>query len=206
MEVPQPARTEANLGGCSRTVTCGDGRRWTYCLLMACKRSGVRIPVDSHFRRSKTCSGSSEVSLSACSPASSTSWRSSSGPRSMQVRSVLHGWRTTVSLPSLVDSQTDSQSIIRAAPVRVVAISSAQRCLATFGESRGSSDSVEVETDRPEALATSSLPNRCVRIGQSRIASDLHIGHLDVVAAPSIARRERNCRTAMVVTSGRCEW
>ena len=44
-EVPQQARTEAKLSGCPRTVTCGDGRRRTCCLLMACKRSGVRIPV-----------------------------------------------------------------------------------------------------------------------------------------------------------------
>ena len=28
-----------------RTVTCADVLLWTYCLVMACKRSGVRIPI-----------------------------------------------------------------------------------------------------------------------------------------------------------------
>ena len=44
-EVPQPARTSADSGALLRTVTCGDGRSRTGCLLMACKRSGVRIPI-----------------------------------------------------------------------------------------------------------------------------------------------------------------
>jgi hypothetical protein len=39
------------------------------------------------------------------------------GPEIDAGQKGLHGWRTTVSLPSLVDSQTDSQSITRAAPV-----------------------------------------------------------------------------------------
>ena len=42
--------------------------------------------------------------------------------------------------------------------------------------------------------SVSNLANRHLRIGQSRIAGDPHIGHLGVVAAPSIGRRERNCR------------
>jgi len=44
-EVPQPARTPADWSARCGTVTCGDGLRWMGCLLMACKRSGVRIPI-----------------------------------------------------------------------------------------------------------------------------------------------------------------
>jgi len=36
--------------GPSGTVTCGNGLRWMPCLLMACKRSGVRIPIDPQVR------------------------------------------------------------------------------------------------------------------------------------------------------------
>ena len=42
-EVPQRTRTEVVAEGRRRTVTCGDGRGWTCCRQMACKRSGVRI-------------------------------------------------------------------------------------------------------------------------------------------------------------------
>jgi hypothetical protein len=49
-KVPQPARTWTDWSACCRTVTCGDGRRWMGCLLMACKRSGVRIPIAPQFR------------------------------------------------------------------------------------------------------------------------------------------------------------
>src|SRR5438128_7485040 len=42
-KVPQPTRTRAAEGERLGTVTCGDGRGWTCCLLMACKRSGVRV-------------------------------------------------------------------------------------------------------------------------------------------------------------------
>jgi hypothetical protein len=38
-----------------RTVTCGDGRGWTCCRQMACKRPGVRVPLAPHFRRSRWC-------------------------------------------------------------------------------------------------------------------------------------------------------
>jgi hypothetical protein len=44
-EVPQQARTEADNERRTRTLTCQDGRWRTGCLLMACKRSGVRIPI-----------------------------------------------------------------------------------------------------------------------------------------------------------------
>ena len=44
-KVPQPIRTRADPGRQSGTVTCGDGRRGTGCLLMACKRPGVRVPL-----------------------------------------------------------------------------------------------------------------------------------------------------------------
>jgi hypothetical protein len=33
-----------------RTVTCTDRRGWTCCLVMACKRSGVRIPIAPQLR------------------------------------------------------------------------------------------------------------------------------------------------------------
>jgi hypothetical protein len=42
-EVQQLTRTRTDLRGRGRTVTCGDGRGWTCCRQMACKRSGVRI-------------------------------------------------------------------------------------------------------------------------------------------------------------------
>jgi hypothetical protein len=44
-KVPQPTGTLVACWGCGRTVTCGDELRWMSCLLMACKRSGVRIPI-----------------------------------------------------------------------------------------------------------------------------------------------------------------
>ncbi len=44
-EVQQLTWTRADLWGRERTVTCGDGRGWTCCRQMACKRSGVRISV-----------------------------------------------------------------------------------------------------------------------------------------------------------------
>src|ERR1039458_616048 len=44
-KVPQPAWTQADLGAFSGTVACGYALRWTGCHWMACKRSGVRIPI-----------------------------------------------------------------------------------------------------------------------------------------------------------------
>ena len=41
-QVPQRARTEVVAQGRVRTVTCTDGRRWTCCRQIACKRSAVR--------------------------------------------------------------------------------------------------------------------------------------------------------------------
>jgi hypothetical protein len=44
-EVPQQVRTRMALLGRGRTVTCGHGRRWTWCLLFASRGSGVRVPL-----------------------------------------------------------------------------------------------------------------------------------------------------------------
>jgi hypothetical protein len=44
-KVPQQAWTRADRGGRGRTVTCTGTRGWTGCRWMACKRSGVRIPI-----------------------------------------------------------------------------------------------------------------------------------------------------------------
>ena len=41
-EVQQLTRTRGDLRGRGRTVTCGDGRGWTCCRQMACKRPAVR--------------------------------------------------------------------------------------------------------------------------------------------------------------------
>jgi hypothetical protein len=52
-EVPQLTRIEADWSGRCRTMTCGSVLWWTGCLLMACKRSGVRVSVAPRFRRSE---------------------------------------------------------------------------------------------------------------------------------------------------------
>jgi len=44
-KVPQQAWTRVDPSGRGRTVTCADTRGWTGCRWMACKRSGVRIPI-----------------------------------------------------------------------------------------------------------------------------------------------------------------
>src|ERR1039457_5550703 len=44
-KVPQQAWTQADLGALSGTVACGYALWWTGCHWMACKRSGVRIPI-----------------------------------------------------------------------------------------------------------------------------------------------------------------
>jgi hypothetical protein len=44
-KVPQQAGTQVVLDGRGRTVTCTGRRMWTLCHWMACKRSGVRIPI-----------------------------------------------------------------------------------------------------------------------------------------------------------------
>ncbi len=44
-KVPQQARKDTDPGTRSGTVTRADGRGWTCCLLMACKRPGVRVPL-----------------------------------------------------------------------------------------------------------------------------------------------------------------
>jgi len=44
-KIRQPVRTWRDGRALPGTVTCTDVLRWTCCLLMACKRSGVRIPV-----------------------------------------------------------------------------------------------------------------------------------------------------------------
>jgi hypothetical protein len=53
-----------------------------------------------------------------------------------------------VSLPSLLDSQTDGLPVIRVGPVRAVAISSASQRLAIFGELKDLQNPVDIETDR----------------------------------------------------------
>ena len=50
-KVPQPGRITWHGSGHLRTLTCGDGLPWTGCPLMACKRSGVRIPIAPHIFR-----------------------------------------------------------------------------------------------------------------------------------------------------------
>ena|ERR1022692_3671805 len=44
-EIPQPARTRADWSARRRKLTSTDTPLWTCCLLMACKRSGVRVSV-----------------------------------------------------------------------------------------------------------------------------------------------------------------
>jgi hypothetical protein len=44
-EVPQQVRIRRNADTRSGTVTCGDGRGWTCCLLFASRGSGVRVPL-----------------------------------------------------------------------------------------------------------------------------------------------------------------
>jgi hypothetical protein len=48
-KVQQPVRICPDWCARAGTVTCTEVFRWTCCLLMACKRSGVRIPVAPHF-------------------------------------------------------------------------------------------------------------------------------------------------------------
>jgi hypothetical protein len=43
-QVPQPEQACWHGRGRRGTVTCADALAWTPCLLMACKRSGIRIP------------------------------------------------------------------------------------------------------------------------------------------------------------------
>src|SRR5882757_662037 len=45
MEVPQQERMQRDTEGRPGTVTCGDGRGWTCCLLFASRGSGVRVPL-----------------------------------------------------------------------------------------------------------------------------------------------------------------
>ena len=65
-EVQQLTRTRAHSWGRGRTVTCRDGRGWTCCRQMACKRSGVRIPlaplVRSKIRTDRTASTAAKYS------------------------------------------------------------------------------------------------------------------------------------------------
>ena len=44
-EVPQQVRIWRDADTRSGTVTCGDGRGWTWCLLFASRESGVRVPL-----------------------------------------------------------------------------------------------------------------------------------------------------------------
>src|SRR5215813_6395895 len=83
---------------------------------MACKRPGVRVPLAPHFSRSEACYDLGNALLSACNLASDSGLSSYSGLKPMQARRVLDCGDTAVLLPSLSDSQTDSQSVIRPAP------------------------------------------------------------------------------------------
>ncbi len=64
----------------------------------------------------------------------------------------------------------------------------------------------------PRGLPKFRIPRaRCCAIGiqgaiRGWITGDLHISHLGVVAVLSIARREGNFRTELVVMSGCCDW
>src|ERR1700722_12750764 len=49
-KVQQPAGTQAARPALTGTVACTDALGWMPCLLMACKRSGVRIPIAPHKR------------------------------------------------------------------------------------------------------------------------------------------------------------
>src|SRR5215469_11140206 len=89
---------------------------------MACKRPGVRVPLAPHFPRSKPCCDLENTRLSSCNSASYRGFRSLCDLKSVQVKS----YRTaedTAELPiAPLDSQTGSHSVIRATPVRLVAI------------------------------------------------------------------------------------
>ena len=65
-EVQQLTRTRGDLRGRRRTVTCTDGRGWTCCRQMACKRSAVRArlapQVRSEIRTNRTASTAGKYS------------------------------------------------------------------------------------------------------------------------------------------------
>ena len=50
-KVQQPARMPVDVGVRVGTLACGDRCGWTCCLLMACKRPGVRVPDGKRIRR-----------------------------------------------------------------------------------------------------------------------------------------------------------
>jgi len=49
-KVQQPLRIWPDWHTRPGTVTCGDRHWWTCCLVMACKRPGVRVPLAPQFR------------------------------------------------------------------------------------------------------------------------------------------------------------
>lgn len=65
-KVQQLAGIPVDSDVCAGTVTCGDRYRWTPRPLMACKRSGLRLPLAPHFPRSKAYSDLQKLALSAC--------------------------------------------------------------------------------------------------------------------------------------------
>jgi hypothetical protein len=125
---------------------------------MACKRPGVRIPLAPRFPRSSACCDLRKLLLSACNLASRPFPMIFPRLKPMQVRAMLYCGDTAVALPSVSDSQTDSQSAIRPTTSTRAAISSAPRCSATFGQPGRSPESAGGETaDYALALVVSSL-------------------------------------------------
>ena len=61
-EVPQRTRTEVAAQGRVRTVTCTDGRGWTCCRQMACKRSAVRARLAPPVQKRNSNGSNSEYS------------------------------------------------------------------------------------------------------------------------------------------------
>ena len=123
-------------------------RRATVRACMACKRPEVRVPLAPRLPRSKACCDLQGRSLSACNPAISRSLISLCGSKLLQVRRLLHSRRcgcvTAMALeqPNWQPLGTRSGSSPSSGDLL------ARQCVATFGASEGSSESVDGETER----------------------------------------------------------